>query len=137
MSVPDEFVERFGQLDIGPRHPQNPDDPSVAFYDVHSRARRYTFDSEPGNAWAVDTRTGERAFRIDGKGRTFLPSGQEIATPRLIERKQASGPAQRLYSKPAGQAAKRPTLPAAVDQSARRLAAALYPAKPAPKRAAK
>ena len=137
MSVPDEFVERFGQLDIGPRHPQNPNDPSVAFYDVHSRARRYTFESEPGNAWAVDTRTGERAFRIDVKGRTFLPDGKEIATPRLTKREQASGPAQRLYGNPAGQAAKRSAQPAAVDQSARRLAATLYPAKPRPKRAAK
>lgn len=117
----DEFTARFGQLDIGPRHPNNPDDPSLSLYDVHSLARRYDFESEPGNAWAIDVKTRERVFRIDVDGRTFLPSGKEIATPKLTPRAAPPSAADKLYGKPKP-APGRPTL---VD-SAAKLAARLY-----------
>ena len=40
----DEFVSRFGQLDLGPTHPNNPNDPALSLYDVSNLARRYDFD---------------------------------------------------------------------------------------------
>lgn len=119
----DDFTHRFGQLDLGPTHPSNPADSGQSLYDVHSLARRYDFRTVDGNAWAVDTKTRERAFRIDAKGRTFLPDGKEIATPKLTRRAIPAPIADRLY----GQQHTRPAPKIRPDaEPATRLAATLY-----------
>lgn len=125
----DEFVSRFGQLDLGPTHPNNPNDPALSLYDVSNLARRYDFDSDsdPGSAWAVDTRSGKRAFRIDVEGRSFLPDGRQIPTPRLVPRPAGVDAAAQLYGAPKSRA--KGAAPSSVRPEAMRLAAALYPSK--------
>ncbi len=119
----DDFTHRFGQLDLGPTHPSNPADPGQSLYDVHSLARRCDFRTEDGSAWAIDTKTRERAFRIDAKGRTFLPDGKEIATPKLTRRAVPAPIADRLYGQQSTRLA--PAAKPAADPAAR-LAAKLY-----------
>lgn len=122
----DDFTHRFGQLDLGPTHPSNPADPGQSLYDVHSLARRYDFRTEDGSAWAIDTKTRERAFRIDAKGRTFLPDGKEIATPKLTRRAAPPALTERLYG---GQRPRHTAAPTPVTDPAARLAAKLYGSK--------
>lgn len=121
-ALADEFAERFGLLSPGPKNPNNPADKAVALYDPNTSARRYVFD-EQGRA--TDTRTGEVAFRIDGAGRTYLPNGREIATPRAVARPKPEDMAARLY----GSAVDRPESPPARNPhlaDEQRLAEALY-----------
>lgn len=116
-----DFVETFGILSPGPKNPSNPADKSVALYDANTLARRYVFDDQYR---AIDTRTGEVAFRVDGAGRFYLPNGKEIAAPRAVPRPPANDPAAKLYG------SNRSTAPAAVRHPAlsdeQRFAKALY-----------
>lgn len=108
----DEFTNHFGQLAPAPRHPNSPNDPELALYDVHTGARRFTFENRPDGAHAIDVKSGEAAFRITAAGKTILPNGKELPTPKIVARPPAPDMAQRLYGKPAATPAKRAALAA-------------------------
>jgi len=127
-----EFEQRFGVgLSPGPKNPDRPED-GFALYERQGTglARRYTFDAE-GNA--INT-AGEVAFRVDSKGRYWLPNGRQMAAPRVVPRPAADNPAGKLYGKPKARTLlgntllSKPAKPSPVPRSddEARLAAALY-----------
>lgn len=120
----DDFRNRWGELSPGPRFPQNPRDPAVSLYDPATGARRYNFENKPDGAHAIDTRTGEVAFRVDARGNMFLPDGRPLGkAPKVAKRPTPPDPTERLYGQ-RPTAPKRTTHPPASD--AARLAKALY-----------
>lgn len=93
----EEFYQRFGRVELGPEN--WPEHGRVLYERVGSAlTKRYTLES---SGWSIDTKSGERAFRLDDESRVFLPSGQEIARPGPLPAPKAGDPARRLYGDPA------------------------------------
>ncbi|MFO1254569.1 MAG: hypothetical protein U1E37_02765 [Sphingomonadaceae bacterium] len=116
----DDFVHRFGQLDLGPTHPANPKDPARSLYDVSSLAVRYHLNGDA----AIDAQTGEIAFRAARNGKIVLPDGSHMTAPKFMRREPRDA-AKQLYGSRQRSAVRASASPMEIS----RLAAALYPAK--------
>jgi hypothetical protein len=92
----DEFYRLFGAVELGPK--DRPDHGKVLYERTGSGlAKRYTLD---GSGWALDARTGERAFRLGDDSRVFLPNGREVPRPGPLAAAQPSAAPKRLYTQP-------------------------------------
>ena len=101
----EDFHARFGQLELGP--PDRPDHGRF-LYDRGSRAKRYALDDTTDvDSWAIDVRTGERAFRIDVARGVFLPNGRAVAPPAILPSGSKPAKAPLSAQRPAGDLARR------------------------------
>lgn len=79
MSEGSQLFRLFGNIRPGPLHPNNPADRAEAWYDERTGALRYTHEpAESGGLWAVDAKTGERAFHVGIDNAVTLPNGQQL-----------------------------------------------------------
>lgn len=94
----DEFVSRFGVLELGPEGGPRYGKSLYARTDG-GLAERYRLDESSG--WALDVRTDEKAFRVGPKGQMTLPDGRSV--PGVIHdgSVKRDDTAQRVFQKPA------------------------------------
>lgn len=102
----DDFVSRFGKVELGPAdHPNY----GQVLYERHmsgALVKRYSLEA---NGWSIDATTGERVFRLDDDCRAYLPDGRQIKPSVQTPPPPPDDTAQRLFG------ARQPRKPTADD----------------------